>query len=156
MALALRPTPQAKGKTARRHDYWQKRLPHLLAADKILELHGANHLLDLLLPHGNTHEIHRELGTQPQAAWNQAVREKRFVLRPMPACAWWPFVWSHRTLARVGDDGKVPVDAQLHSLDAPPRSTVIRCLHLDGDIYYLRQAPDPTAKPLVLLHCPVF
>jgi hypothetical protein len=33
---------------------------------------------------------------------------------------------------------------------------VIRCLRPDGDIYYLRQAPDPKAKPIVLLHVPVF
>ena len=156
VALRFAPTPQAKGKIERRHDYWQKRLPPLLAADKIIELEGANHLLDLLLPHANIHEIHRELGTPPQAAWNQAVRENRSVLRPAPACPWWPFIWSQRTPVRVGDDGKVPVGAQLHSVDAPPRATVIRCLRYDGDIYYLRHAPDPAAKPLVLLHCPVF
>ncbi|NDJ15610.1 MAG: hypothetical protein EBY17_31310, partial [Acidobacteriia bacterium] len=50
VALRFAPTPQAKGKIERRHDYWQKRLPPLLAADKIIELEGANHLLDLLLP----------------------------------------------------------------------------------------------------------
>jgi hypothetical protein len=33
---------------------------------------------------------------------------------------------------------------------------VIRCLRPDGDIYYLRHAPDQKAKPSVLLHCPVF
>ena len=56
----------------------------------------------------------------------------------------------------VGDDGKVPVGATRHSLDAPPRSTVIRCLRPDGDIFYLRHTPDPKLKPIVLLHCPVF
>ena len=37
----------------RRHDYCQKRLPPLLAADRILELEGANQLLDQLLVHAN-------------------------------------------------------------------------------------------------------
>ena len=41
VALRFAPTPQAKGKIERRHDYWQKRLPPLLAADRILELEGA-------------------------------------------------------------------------------------------------------------------
>jgi hypothetical protein len=41
-------------------------------------------------------------------------------------------------------------------MDAPPRSTVIRCLRPDGDLYYLRHAPDLKAKPIVLLHGPVF
>jgi len=154
--LRYAPTPQAKGKIERRHDYWQKRLVPLLAADRIVELVGANHLLDQLVPHANQHEIHRELGQTPQAAQQQALAEKRSVLRPAPACPWWPYVWSQQTRVRVGDDGKVPVGAQRHAIAAPPRSTVIRCLRPDGDIYYLRYAPDPKAKPIVLLHCPVF
>ena len=156
VTLRYAPTPQAKGKIERRHDYWQKRLPPLLAADQIIELEGANHLLDQLLPHANQHEIHRELGITPHAARQQALAEKRSVLRPMPACPWWLFVWSQQTPVRVGDDGKVPVGAQRQTVDAPPRATVIRCLRPDGDIYYLRHAPDPAAKPVVLLHCPVF
>ena len=154
--LFYAPTSQAKGKIERRHDYWQKRLPPLLAADHSVELEGANRLLDQLLPHVNQHEIHRELGTTPHAARQQALAKKRSVLRPMPACPWWPFVWSQQTPVRVGDDGKVPVGTQRQSVNAAPRSTVIRCLRPDGDIYYLRHAPDPKAKPTILLHCPVF
>ena len=156
VALRYAPTPQAKGKIERRHDYWQRRLPPLLAADRILELEGANRLLDQLLPHVNQQEIHRELGTTPAAARQKARTEKRSVLRPVPACPWWPFVWSQRTRVRVGDDGKVPAGSQRLSIDAPPRSTVVHCLRPDGDIYYLRHAPDLKAKPLLLLHCPVF
>ena len=156
VALRYAPTPQAKGKIERRHDYWQKRLPPLLAADHILELEGANRLLDQLLPHVNQHEVHRERGTTPHKARQQALTQNHSVLRPAPACPWWPFVWSQQTRVRVGDDGKVPVGTQRQSVNAPPRSTVVRCLRPDGDIYYLRQAPDPKAKPIVLLHCPVF
>ncbi len=156
IALRFAPTPQAKGKIERRHDYWQKRLPPLLAADRIRELESANHLLDQLLAHANQHEIHRELGTTPDAARQQAIREKHSVLRPAPACPWWPFVWSQQSKIRVGDDGQVPVGTLRQTIDAPPRSKVIRCLRPDGDIYYLRHAPDPNAKPIVLLHCPVF
>jgi hypothetical protein len=65
VALRYAPTPQAKGKVERRHDYWQKRLPPLLAADQILEICGANTLLQQLLAHANQHEIHRELGHYP-------------------------------------------------------------------------------------------
>ena len=154
--LLYAPTPQAKGKIERRHDYWQKRLVPLLAADHIIELVGANQLLDQLLPHGNQHEIHRELGQTPHAAHQQALAEKRSVIRPAAPCPWWPYVWSQQTRVRVGDDGKVPVGDQRHFIAAPPRATVIRCLRPDGDLYYLRHAPDPKAKPLVLLHVPVF
>jgi hypothetical protein len=156
MALRYAPTPQAKGKIERRHDFWQKRLPPLLAADQILELEGANRLLDQLLPHVNQHEIHRELGTTPHTARQQALAQNRSVLRPVPNCPWWPFVWSQQANVRVGDDGKVPVGSQRQSVEAPPRATVIRCLRPDGDSFYLRHAPDPKAKPIVLLHCPVF
>ena len=80
------PTPQAKGKIERRHDYWQKRLPPLLAADQILELCGANTRRQQRLAHANEHEIHRELGTTPQAARNQALAHNRSVRRRAPAC----------------------------------------------------------------------
>ena len=156
VALRYAPTPQAKGKIERRHDYWQKRLPPLLAADQILELCGANALLAQLLAHANEHEIHRELGTTPQAAFSQALAEKRSALRPAPACPWWPYVWSQQTRVRVGDDGKVPVGPHRLAIAASPRSTVLRCLRPDGDVFYLRDAPDPKAKPIVLLHCPIF
>lgn len=156
VALRYASTPQAKGKIERRHDFWQKRLPPLLAADDIAELEGANGLLDQLLPHVNQHEIHRELGTAPHAARQQAFKEKRSVVRPIPACPWWPFVWSQQTRVRVGDDGKVPVGPHRQSINASPRSTVLRCLRPDGDIYYLRHAPNPKTKPIILLHCPVF
>jgi hypothetical protein len=154
--LLYAPTPQAKGKIERRHDYWQKRLVPLLAAERIIELTGANHLLDQLLPHANQHEIHRELGQTPNAAHQQALAQKRSVIRSAPSCPWWPYVWSQQTRIRVGDDGKVPVAAQRHAIDATPRSYVIRCLRPDGDIFFVRHAPAQNTKPLVLLHIPVF
>ena len=156
IALRYAPTPQAKGKIERRHQYFQGRLPPLFAADKIMDLESANALLDKVLPHANQHEIHRELGTTPHAARKAALAEKRSVLRPAPKCPWWPYVWSQQTRVRVGDDGKVPVGTQRQSINAPPRSKVIRCLRPDGDIFFIQHAPNPKYKPLVLLHCPVF
>ena len=156
VALRYAPTPQAKGKIERRHLYYQGRLPALFAADNVLDLESANHLLDQLLPHANGNEVHRELGITPQVARERALADKRSVLRPVPACPWWPFVFSHRSRVRVGDDGKVPAGHLRLAIDAPPRSTVIRCLRPDGDIYYLRSAPDTRTQPLVLLHQPVF
>ena len=156
VALRYAPTPQAKGKIERRHLYYQGRLPALFAADNIVQLEGANQLLDQLLPHANAHEIHRELGMTPQAARDQALLDKRCVLRPVPACPWWPYVFSQQTRVRVGDDGKVPVGHLRCAIDAPPRSTVIRCLRPDGDIYFLGSAPNPKTLPTVLLHQPIF
>ncbi len=156
IALRYAPTPQAKGKIERRHQYFQDRLPPLFAADKIIDLESANALIDKVLPHANQHEIHRELGTTPHAARKQALAEKRSVLRPAPKCPWWPYVWSQQTMVRVGDDGKVPVGTQRQSVNVPPRTKVIRCFRPDGDIFFLQHAPDPNTKPMVLLHCPIF
>ena len=156
IALRYAPTPQAKGKIERRHDYWQKRLPPLLAADQILALEPANALLDQLLAHANAHEIHRELGSTPNAAHRLALAQNRSKLRPPPACPWWRFVWSLRSTVRVGDDGKVPVRSLRLSVDAPPRSRLTRCLLPDGDIFFLKSPPSKTTLPLILLHSPVF
>ena len=150
------PTPQSKGKIERRHDYWQKRLPPILAADQIHDLATANELLESLLFHANEHEVHRELGITPQAAKLRCINDSSSVIRPVPPCPWWPYVWSQQTRVRVDDQGNVPGDKQLHPIDAPPRSFVIRCKRFDGDLFYLRHAPDSLQKPQVLLHFPVF
>jgi hypothetical protein len=156
VALRFAPTPQAKGKIERRHDYWQKRLPALMAADQIVELDSANRLIDKLLAHANANEIHRELGTTPQQAWGTALEESRSSLRPPVACSWWPYVWSQQSKVRVGDDGKVPAGSQRLKVEAAPRSTVVRCLCPNGDIFFLKDPPNPKNKPIVLLHCPPF
>ena len=79
--LRYAPTPQAKGKIERRHDYWQKRLPPSWPPTSIVELVGANRLLDQLLPHANQHEIHRELGNTPR---RPPTSPRRKTLRPPP------------------------------------------------------------------------
>jgi hypothetical protein len=92
----------------------------------------------------------------PTADLVEPQRVNRSSLRPIPACPWWHYVWSQQTKTRVGDDGKVPVGTDCRSLDAPPRATVIRCLRLDGDLFYLQKPPNSKAKPVVLLHVPRF
>jgi hypothetical protein len=156
VALRYAPTPQAKGKIERRHLYYQRRLPALFAAENLVELEGANHLLDQLLPHANAQEVHRELGMTPQAARDLALQQNRSALRPVPACPWWPYVFSQQTPVRVDDDGTIPVGPLRFPIQAPPRSTVLRCLRPDGDLFFLRSAPNPNLQPVVLLHHPPF
>jgi hypothetical protein len=151
VSLRFAPTPQAKGKIERAHQFWQKRFPALLAADAITTLAEANPLLDVLRRHHNTLEKHREIRCAPQAAWNLAKKESRWALRPAPACPWWPYVFSQRSRIRVGDDGRVAVGTQRLSVDAPPRSKVLHCQHPNGDVTVLQQAPDPKKMPVILL-----
>jgi hypothetical protein len=127
-------------------------LPAIFAAEKIRELETANGLLDQLLIHANTHELHREIGTTPKTAWDQARQEKRSVLRPAPKCPWWPYVFSQQTPVRVGDDGKVPIGQERCSINAAPRATVIRCLRPDGDIFSF-WARHPIQKVSPLSYC---
>ncbi len=154
VSLRFAPTPQAKGKIERLHDYWQKRLPAVFAAEAITTLPAANALLARLLDHRNQHEKHREIASTPDAAWKLALREKRSALRPVPACPWWPYVWSQRSNARVEPDGRISLPGQRLRIDKPPGSKVIRCLHPNGDFSILDAAPAKKSKPLVLLHCP--
>jgi len=144
------PTPQAKGKVERAHQYWQNRLPAYFASEQITELAAANEHLPALRQHRNQDEVHRELAMTPQAAWERARREKRSVLRPAPRCPWWPYVWSQRTMVRVGDDGRVLVGADRIRLEVPPRTRVVVCAHPSGHHSVLAQAPAAKARPVVL------
>lgn len=144
------PTPQAKGKIERDHQVWQQRLPAYLASEAITDLAVANQHLSALREHRNRHEPHRELGMSAHAAWEQARRQKRTVLRPAPRCPWWPYVWSQRTTVRVGDDGRVPIGADRIRLEVSPRTRVVLCQHPSGHHSVLAQPPDPKAKPVVL------
>ena len=72
ISLRYAPTPQAKGKVEREHQFWQGRLPPYFASEKISDLSEANRHIDALRAHRNAHEVHRELRQTPQRAWNQA------------------------------------------------------------------------------------
>lgn len=154
VSLRFAPTPQAKGKIERAHDFWQKRLPALFAAENVTTLPEANHLIEQLRLHHNTHEKHREIGSTPQAAWDLARKENRSVLRPPPRCPWWPYVWSIRSPTRVGPDGRIALAGQRLRVEQPPNTRVTRCLHPNGDHSVLLHPPANGKLPLLLLHCP--
>jgi len=144
------PTPQAKGKIERDHQYWQNRLPAYFASEGIGELGVANSHIPALREHRNRHEVHRELGMTAQAAWDLARREKRSVLRPAPRCPWWPYVWSQRTSVRVGDDGRVAVGTQRLRVEAAPGRRLVLCQHPSGHASVLAALPCPDTRPVVL------
>jgi len=150
ISFVYAPTPQAKGKIERAHQYWQGRLPAYFASEKITEIQIANPQIDALRAHRNAREIHRELRQTPQRAWDQARQEKRSVLRPAPSCPWWDYVWSVRTVIKVGSDGRVPVGTQRLRTEKPPATKVILCLHPTGHHSVLTTTPDASQKPVLL------
>ena len=150
ISLRYAPTPQAKGKVEREHQFWQGRLPAYFASEKIREIETANPHIDALRAHRNAHEVHRELGQTPQRAWDQARKEKRSALRPAPRCPWWIYVWSVRTTLKVGIDGRVPIGTQRLRIEKPPGSSAVLCLHPDNHHSILAAPPDPKHKPALL------
>jgi hypothetical protein len=144
------PTPQAKGKIERDHLYWQNRLPAYFASEAITQMEIANEHLRQLRLHRNRHEVHRELGMTPQAAWDRCRQQNRNALRPAPRCPWWPYVWSQRHPVRVGDDGRVSLGAHRVRVEMPPRTRVVLCEHPSGHHSVLAAPPQINTKPVVL------
>jgi hypothetical protein len=144
------PTPQAKGKIEREHQFWQGRLPPYFVSEQITEIETANPHIDALRLHRNVHETHRELRMTPQHAWDLAKKAKRSVLRPAPRCPWWPYVWSVRTAIKVGSDGRVPIGTQRLRVERPLGAKVVLCLHPTGHHSVLAASPDRKEKPVLL------
>jgi hypothetical protein len=144
------PTPQAKGKIEREHQFWQGRLPPYFLSEHITEIEIANPHVDALRLHHNAHETHRELRMTPQGAWELALKEKRSVLRPAPRCPWWPYVWSLRTALKVGSDGRVPIGTQRLRVERSPGAKIVLCLHPTGHHSVLAAAPEINEKPVLL------
>jgi hypothetical protein len=155
ISLRYAPTPQAKGKIEREHQFWQGRLPAYFASEKIDQIQIANPHIDALRAHRNAREIHRELRQTPLRAWNQAKKENRSAMRSAPSCPWWPYVWSVRTSIKVGTDGRVPIGTDRLRIHKPPGSKVILCLHPTGHRSVLAAPPLATQKPVLLFtNCP--
>lgn len=71
-----------------------------------------------------------------------------------PACPCWPFVFSQQFSVRVGECGMVPVGPMHCTIEAPPRTRVVRCLRPDGDIFFPRSGPKSHTQPIALRHQP--
>jgi hypothetical protein len=151
ISLKYAPTPQAKGKIERHHQFWQKRLPSYFATHGITQLAVADaHLQDLRLHH-NRQEVHRELRMKPQEAWTLARREHRYVLRPCRMDRWWTYVWSVRQRVRVGPDGYASVGSLRLRIPGRANTWVCRCDHPDGCTTFLANEPGSGGPPIVLV-----
>ena len=144
------PTPQAKGKIERNHQVWLDRIPALLAFDHITDLEAANAQVQSLIYQRNHHESHREIGMTPSAAWRLAQQEERVCLRPVPACPWWPYVWSDRSKVRVGPNRKVNIGTRKVSVNACAGAWIIKCTHVDGHTSLLAAPPKTGMLPSIL------
>ncbi len=151
VSLKYASRPQAKGKVERHHLFWQNRLPSYCLSESIHTISKLNEHLEPLREHHNRHEIHRELKMSPQEAWDRAVQDGRYALRPFRRDPWWPYVWSLRVQVKVGIDGMVPVDTTRISIPQTPGRSVTRCQHSDGSYTFLAKPPGQGGKPIILL-----
>lgn len=144
------PTPQAKGKIERGHQFWQNRLPAFFTAQPTNDLAQANNHIEQLRLHHNRHELHREIQMTPDKAWQSALQQKRSVLRPKPNCPWWPFVWSLRCSVRADSQGRVPIGAHSIRLEICPGTRVVLCQHTSGHHSVITHHPKPNTHPTIL------
>lgn len=144
------PSPRAKGKVEREHQYWQNRLPAFFAAEGTAGIPDANEGIEQLRHHRNQYEKHRELNMTAQQAWDDAEKAGRTVIRPAKADAWWPYVWSAWKHIRVDDDGRVPIASQRVRIEVPARSRVVLCNHPSGHQSIIAKKPDPETLPIIL------
>lgn len=155
ISLRYAPTPQAKGKIEREHQFWQGRLPSYFASEQISAMDEANRHIDDLRHHHNKRQIPRELRQTPQRAWNRAQKENRSAMRSAPRCSWWNYVWSVRTAVKVGTDGRVPIGALRLRVEAPPGTKVVLFLHPSGHHSMRCAKRHPRTRPVLLsTDCP--
>ena len=154
VSLKYAPTPQAKGKIERNHQFWQNRLPPLFMIEKVPNVCAGNLIINMLRPYHNQKEIHREIQCTPEAAWNEALLNGRSALRPVPRCPWWKYVWSVRTTVMVGSDGRIPVGTQRLRVEIPPHQRLVSCQHPSGDITIIKEHPQSGKMPVIVLNYP--
>jgi hypothetical protein len=152
VSLKHAPTPEAKGKIERQHQFWQNRLPNFFAVEGIRQVEAANLPLEELRRHHNAEEIHREIQMTPNSAWRKAKREGRDLLRPCHKDPWWKYIWSVRQRVRVGVDGTVGLDYTKIKLGTRFNRWVLRCDHPDGTVSFLANEPGSGGKPILLFH----
>jgi hypothetical protein len=144
-------SPEAKGKAGRLHRVWQDRLPPFFARNGVPPgLGAANAAVAGLVAWRNAREEHRETGMTARAAWDRALADGRSVLRPVPPCPWWDYVWSSMARAQVLPRRRVRIGADEVPVNAAPGTRAILCTHTDGFHTVLGDWPKKGALPAVL------
>jgi hypothetical protein len=136
------PNPQAKGKIERRFGTLQKRLVAILAYEKVTSYAAAQSVLN--------REVHRQNATVcrttsliPNAAWENALAEKRTATRPCPPTTLLNLHLALHLKRRVNTDNQIDFWGRSWHISPTKRSRITLIHHPLRQFWAVTQAPTP-------------
>ena len=136
------PSPQAKGKIERRFGTLQKRLVAILAYEKVRGYAAAQSVLDRELQRQNT-TLCRTTRLSPNAAWKNALQEKRMATRPCPPSTLLDLHLALHLKRRVNSDSQIDFLGQSWHLAPTKKSSVTLIHHPARQFWAVSEPPKP-------------
>jgi hypothetical protein len=136
------PSPQAKGKIERRFGTLQQRLVALLAYEHVSDYPAAQVVLDRQLAHQNA-TVCRTTGHSPNAAWDQALVEKRTAIRPCPPTTLLNLHLALHLRRRVNADYQIDFLGRSWTIAPTKRVAVTLIHHPLREFWAVAQPPSP-------------
>jgi hypothetical protein len=136
------PSPQAKGKIERRFGTLQKRLVALLAYEKVSGYAAAQIVLNREVERQDA-TVCRTTGLSPNAAWAQALAEKRAATRPCPPATLLDLHLALHLKRRVNADHQIDFLGRSWHIAPTKRSAITLVHHPLRQFWAITQPPSP-------------
>jgi hypothetical protein len=136
------PSPQAKGKIERRFGTLQQRLVALLAYEKVTHYAAAQIVLNRELERQNA-TLCRTASLSPNAAWEQALAERRTATRPCPPATLLNLHLALHLKRRVNADHQIDFLGQSWHIAPTKRSSITLIHHPLRQFWAVTHAPAP-------------
>lgn len=131
-------SPQAKGKVERIFDYVQRRLPSECERYNVMNLEGANKILDDIVYFYNNKKIHSETQEVPIDRWNRATKEGKSKVRSIPQDKDLDAIFSLQYKRKVKKDGTISYKGRKWKVGRFPEQEVTVCLIPNKKIIVLK------------------
>ncbi len=119
---------QAKGKVEKVFDYLQRRLPYLCEKHKVKDCPEAQKILDELVNFYNEQRLHDETGEVPTKRWDDAIKNGKGKMRPLPANLDLDMVFSIHLKRTARKDGTIMFMGKRWSVGCPEGTELTICL----------------------------
>src|ERR1017187_3100598 len=136
------PSPQAKGKIERRFGTLQKRLVALLAYEKVSSYAAAQLVLDREVQRQNA-TLCRTTSLSPNAAWENALAQKRTATRPCPPATLLDLHLALHLQRRVNPDSQIDFLGRSWHIAPTKRSSVTLIHHPRRQFWAVTHPPPP-------------